>query len=247
MAFVSGPKVFDFALGHPSKDCLLPRSVLSKAMQQHNDDSNAKEYDDSLSYSLTQGSWYVRSDLADWLNVMLNIEEKENTESIKINGNDIILTSGFSQGFDMLCSYLIQIPNDNSKESLQTLTKSKNIVLIEDPAYFLSPNMIRTSHGQMLPIYMDFENGININQLRNVLQTMQQIGRLNEIAFLSLIPFYQNPLGITYTESQIMEIIKIAHEFQIYVISDEVYIFLGFEEEEEEKKKKKTKKKNHCQ
>ncbi|ETO10911.1 putative GntR family transcriptional regulator [Reticulomyxa filosa] len=239
----------------------LKSSILAKAMEAHLHEENEDEYHNSLDYGLNEGPWSMRCTLAEWLNGICNTanygEEKKSTNNEKkekekdenkdkakprvltsiprltddvstdpsavgYRGVHLFLTAGVSDGLRLCCSTLLH-PK-----------KEKDIVLCEDPTYFIKPNIIQSYHGQVLPIETSPKHGLDITYLRMILQNCAKHDMLKRIAFFYVIPFFHNPLGVSLSLEKCQQLIQLAHEYDIWIVSDEIYMALYFPRDDDD-------------
>merc|ERR1712039_815663 len=101
-------------------------------------------------------------------------------------------------------------------------TKCRNIVLVEDPSYYLFPNIVDTADCKLLPI--PFKNDrLDFVYLEHV---MKEYG--DDIICFYIIPNHHNPLGICYSIEDKVKLIQLSHQYGVHLIADEVYNLLSF-------------------
>ena len=120
---------------------------------------------------------------------------------LKISNEDILVTSGVTEAIFFLIATLIE----NKKE-----------ILIPGPSYPLYINYAKFFNGVPVEYELDESNDWepNIDDLRK---------KINDKTQAILICSPNNPTGVMYSEKMIREIIDIAGEFNVPIISDEIY------------------------
>lgn len=134
-------------------------------------------------------------------------ENKKN--NISTTSNDILITQGVTEGLIFTIAGLIE----NGKE-----------LLIPGPSYPVYINYSKFFDGVPIEYELDEGNGWepNIDDLRKKITNKTQ-------AILLASP--NNPTGIVYSEKNIKEIINIAGEYNLPLISDEIYDQIIYEKE----------------
>jgi len=113
--------------------------------------------------------------------------------------DDIYITSGSQQAINILCS----MPFPNGKSN----------VLVEQPTYNGTLKAIETTKTPVLGIERKF-NGLDLNELERKFAC-------NNIKCFYTIPRFSNPLGISYSNDEKMEIIRLAEKYDVYIIEDD--------------------------
>ena len=120
----------------------------------------------------------------------------------KIDSDSIYMTNGISHSVMMLSTFL--------KNKL-----GYNTIYVEDLTYFIMINIFKD---------LDFNiKSFNLNDLEKLKVDLQQ----NPKSIIYLIPFCNNPTGLTMTQTQLENFIEIIQKDTI-VLSDETYQFLHF-------------------
>ncbi|MFX1322549.1 MAG: aminotransferase class I/II-fold pyridoxal phosphate-dependent enzyme [Promethearchaeota archaeon] len=127
--------------------------------------------------------------------------------NLNINSNDILVTSGVTEAIFFLLAGLIE---------------NKNEILIPGPSYPLYINYAKFFNGIPIEYKLD-ENDEwepNIDDLRKKITKKTQ-------AILICSP--NNPTGVIYGEKKIKQIIDIAGEHDLPILSDEIYDQITYE------------------
>ncbi len=120
---------------------------------------------------------------------------------VKVSTEDILVTSGVTEAIFFL---------------IATLLENKNEILIPGPSYPLYINYAKFFDGIPVEYELDEDNDWepNIDDLRK---------KINDKTKAILICSPNNPTGVMYSEKMIKQIIDIAGEFNLPIISDEIY------------------------
>lgn len=150
------------------------------------------EGDKILNYGYAKGY----NKLIDYL-VQYMQEKGVNTE-----GKDILITNGFTEGFDIV---------------LSSLTKAGDSIICEEPTHNTAIKIMKTHNLNIVGVPMDLD-GINTKELE------KQIKATNpKLAYI--IPSYHNPTGIVMKGEKRQEVYKICEKYSVPIIED------GFNEE----------------
>ena len=123
-------------------------------------------------------------------------------KGVNITGRDILITNGFTEGFDII---------------LAALTKPGDKILCENPTHNTALKIMKL-HG-LNPIGVDMdEDGVNLTQLKECLDS-------NDVDMAFLIPSYHNPTGIVMSAEKRIRVFKLLEEYRVPIIED------GFNEE----------------
>ncbi|MFW9973336.1 MAG: aminotransferase class I/II-fold pyridoxal phosphate-dependent enzyme [Candidatus Odinarchaeota archaeon] len=123
------------------------------------------------------------------------------SNNINITSDDVIVTSGVTEAIFFILAGLIE---------------NKNELLIPGPSYPLYINYTKFFDGIPVEYELDENNEWepNIDDLRKKISVKTQ-------AILICSP--NNPTGVMYSKNMIKEIINIAGEYNLTIISDEIY------------------------
>ncbi|MFX1380965.1 MAG: aminotransferase class I/II-fold pyridoxal phosphate-dependent enzyme [Promethearchaeota archaeon] len=134
---------------------------------------------------------------------------ERNKNSIDITPDDILITSGVTEGIFFVLSGLVE---------------NKEEILVPGPSYPVYINYTRFFDGIPVEYEMNEKNDWepNIEDLRN------KITDKTKAIFLGSP---NNPTGAVFSKKNIKEIINIAGEYDLPIISDEIYDQIIFEKE----------------
>ena len=123
-----------------------------------------------------------------------------------ISAEDIIITTGSQQALDLLAKVLLN-ENDN--------------IFIERPGYLGAIQAFSQYDPVFNPVDLD-NDGINTEKLENLLKN-------KKIKFGYIVPNFQNPTGITYSQAKREEIFNLMNKYNFALIEDDPYGELRFE------------------
>jgi aspartate/methionine/tyrosine aminotransferase len=153
-------------------------------------------------------NYYVDSlgapELREELSRSINLRYK-----LRVNANDILVTTGVTEAIFFIIAGIIE---------------DKKELLIPGPSYPLYINYAKFFDGVPVEYELDESNnwGPNIDDLRQKITNKTQ-------AILICSP--NNPTGVMYNEKNIKDIIDIAGEYDLFIISDEIYDQIIYEKE----------------
>ncbi len=189
----SGKKVYNLNIGDPVIFDFKTPEYISKALV--NATFNGQNfYVDSL------GVPELREEVCRY-------EQKKN--SIKITADDILITSGVTEGIFFLLAGLLENGNE---------------LLIPGPTYPVYINYAKFFDGVPVEYELDEKNDWepNIDDLRKKISKKTQA---------ILIGSPNNPTGVVYEAKKIKQIIDIAGEYDLPILSDEIYDQIVFDKE----------------
>lgn len=123
-------------------------------------------------------------------------------KGVNTKGNDILITNGFTEGFDII---------------LSSLTEPGDTILCEEPTHNTALKIMKAHGLNIVSVPMDSQ-GISITELKNALEKYSP-------KFGYLIPSYHNPTGIVMKSERRHEVFSLFREYSVPIIED------GFNEE----------------
>ncbi len=156
-----------------------------------------------LQYGTTEGDMYLR-------NVLV---EKSRKSGFDIGIENLIITTGSQQTIDLIAKIFID-PGD--------------YIMCGLPSYLGAINTFLVYGANLKGISLD-SDGMNPSELEETLARLKGYGR--RIKFIYIIPDFQNPSGITMSESRRHRIIEIAEKYDLLLIEDSPYRDVRFEGE----------------
>ncbi|MBS1250961.1 MAG: 2-aminoadipate transaminase [Chloroflexi bacterium] len=124
---------------------------------------------------------------------------------IPVGPGQLFITCGASSALDLLCTLY---------------TNPGNVVFVEEPTYFLALRVFEDHGLRVVPLPMD-EGGLHLDALDDLLTRYRP-------KFLYTIPTFQNPSGRTLTRARREKLVKIAQEWDFFIVADEVYHLLSY-------------------
>ncbi|RXZ76720.1 PLP-dependent aminotransferase family protein [Paenibacillaceae bacterium] len=123
-------------------------------------------------------------------------------KGVNLDGKDILITNGFTEGFDIV---------------LSALGKQSGNVLCENPTHNTAIKNLKLHGFDITGIPME-HGGINMEKLEQALA-----GQTYDCAYF--VPSYHNPTGIVMSPEKRLELMRLMSQYRIPVIED------GFNEE----------------
>lgn len=115
----------------------------------------------------------------------------------------------------------------------EALCNPGDILLVEDPTYFVYLGIVQT-HGLRCRGVSMTPEGLDLDQLKSVLESLKKSGDLPRVKFLYTISYFQNPTGISTTFSTKAAALKLLRSYEraaghpIYLVEDAAYRELRF-------------------
>lgn len=187
--------VIDLGVGQPNNAILPVDYIRRAALLQFG------ESPEFLQYGAEWGDGHHRIALGDFLS---------EAYGTPVAPEQLFSTNGNSQALEMLCT---------------VLTEPGDVVIVEEPTYFLAFQMFR-DHGLEIRCVPLDDEGLVVDALVEVIATVRAEGK--RVAFVYTIPAFQNPTGITMSSSRRDELAKAAAELDALVVADEVYHLLRY-------------------
>lgn len=158
----------------------------------------------ALQYGTTEGDLRLRK---------LLTERYNKYEGLPIDIDNLVITTASQQGLDLLGRLFVN---------------SGDVVLCGLPSYLGGINAIASYGARLEGIELD-ENGIRADLLEERIIALKNEGAT--IKFIYIIPDFQNPAGITMPLSRRLEILAIAHKYDLLIAEDTPYREVRFEGE----------------
>jgi len=136
------------------------------------------------------------------------IAKKEHTKGLFVNPDDILITNGISEGLDMVISSIVEEGDE---------------VLLPGPYYPPYASYVRLHGG--IPI----EFAVDLNNSRPDPDDIKSKITAKTVAICLISP--NNPTGVVFNEKSLKELVDIANENDLYIICDEIYDQIVFDEQ----------------
>ena len=135
------------------------------------------------------------------------IAKKEHNKGLSVNSDDILITNGISEGLDMVISSIVEEGDE---------------VLLPGPYYPPYASYVRLHGG--IPV----EFAVDLNNSRPDLDDIKSKITSKTVAICLISP--NNPTGVVFNEKSLRELVDIANENDLYIICDEIYDQIVFDE-----------------
>ena len=199
MAFTERPDVISLAGGLPDTST-FPRDSYASLMGR----IAAGELAKALQYGPTEGLAIARE----------SIREVMAAESISVDPDDVIVTTGGQQVLDLVCKILIN-PGD--------------VIIAEGPTYPGAVSAFTSYEARVEQVPVDGD-GIDVELLRERLSELDAEGVVPKLLYL--IPNFQNPSGVTLSVERRRQVVAIASERNLLILEDNPYGLLRYEGEQ---------------
>ena len=135
------------------------------------------------------------------------IAKKENAKGLCIDSKNIIVTNGVSEGLDMVISSIVEDGDE---------------VLLPGPYYPPYASYVRLHGGKPIEFAVNLQNSQpDIDDIRTKITT-------RTVAICLINP--NNPTGLVFDENSLKQIVDIANEHSLYIICDEIYDQIVFDQ-----------------
>lgn len=135
------------------------------------------------------------------------IANKENRKGLSITSNEILITNGVSEGLDMVISSIVEEGDE---------------VLLPGPYYPPYASYVRLHGGIPVEFEVDLDNSTpDIDDIKSKITA-------KTIAICLISP--NNPTGVVFNESSLKKLVEIANEHNLYIICDEIYDQIIFDQ-----------------
>ncbi len=156
----------------------------------------------ALAYGNEQGNIA----LMDYLVKRINQEQHLN-----LSAENLMITAGSTNALDMIA---------------RLYTQAGDAVIVEAPSYVDSLHVLRDHGVKLYAVPMDDE-GMLPDELEALLKDLAS--KQIKPRLLYTIPNFHNPTGITASEARRTAIVKLARQYDLMIVEDDVYRDLAFE------------------
>ncbi len=141
------------------------------------------------------------------LELRQEIAKKENHKGLSIGADDILITNGVSEGLDMVMSSIVEEGDE---------------VLLPGPYYPPYASYVRLHGGIPVEFAVDLNNSTpDIDDIKSKITP-------KTIAICLISP--NNPTGVVFNEKALKELVDVANQHNLYIICDEIYDQIIFDE-----------------
>ena len=135
------------------------------------------------------------------------IAKKENAKGLSISADDILITNGVSEGLDMVISSIVEEGDE---------------VLLPGPYYPPYASYVRLHGGIPIEFAVDLNNSTpDIEDIKSKITS-------KTVAICLISP--NNPTGVVFNESSLKQLVELANQHNLYIICDEIYDQIVFDE-----------------
>lgn len=201
-AVASRPEVVSLAGGAPYVSA-LPLDAVGEMLGRLALDHGAT----TLQYGIGQGTLELRERICEVM-ALAGIDG-----DLGASPEDVVVTVGGQQALDLVARLFLD-PGD--------------VVLAEGPTYVGALGAFQAAEARVVHVAMD-DDGLIPEALEEAIANVAAAGQ--RAKFLYTIPTYQNPAGVTLSESRRERVLDICERAGLLVIEDDPYGQLGFEGE----------------
>jgi len=141
------------------------------------------------------------------LELRQEIAKKENAKGLSIGADEILITNGVSEGLDMVISSIVEEGDE---------------VLLPGPYYPPYASYVRLHGGIPVEFAVDLDNSTpDIEDIKSKITP-------KTVAICLISP--NNPTGVVFNEKSLRELVNIANQNNLYIICDEIYDQIIFDE-----------------
>lgn len=141
------------------------------------------------------------------LELRTEIAKKENNKGLSIGADDILVTNGVSEGLDMVISSIVEDGDE---------------VLLPGPYYPPYASYVRLHGGIPVEFAVDLNNSTpDIDDIKSKITP-------KTVAICLISP--NNPTGVVFNEKSLKELVDVANQNNLYIICDEIYDQIIFDE-----------------
>jgi len=141
------------------------------------------------------------------LELRQEIAKKENAKGLSIGSDEILITNGVSEGLDMVISSIVEEGDE---------------VLLPGPYYPPYASYVRLHGGIPVEFAVDLNNSTpDIDDIKSKITS-------KTVAICLISP--NNPTGVVFNEKALKELVDIANQNNLYIICDEIYDQIIFDE-----------------
>jgi alanine-synthesizing transaminase len=135
------------------------------------------------------------------------ISKKEVLKGLRVLEDDILVTNGVSEGLEMVMASIVE---------------SGDEVLIPGPYYPPYASYVRLFGGKPIEFLVDLHNSTpDLDDIRSKITS-------RTVAICLISP--NNPTGVVFSEKSLKDLVDLANEHDLYIICDEIYDKIVFDE-----------------
>ncbi|MEL7290707.1 MAG: PLP-dependent aminotransferase family protein [Pseudomonadota bacterium] len=134
-----------------------------------------------------------------------SIAQRYIMSGLNVSHRDIVLTSGAMEALNL---------------SLATLCKPGDKVVLESPTFYGALQAVERLGLEAIMVPVDPQTGLCVT-------TFEQVLERHKVKACWLMSRYQNPTGACLSETDKQQVVKLAHQYDVTIIEDDVYAELG--------------------
>ena len=135
------------------------------------------------------------------------IAKKENSKGLSISSDNILVTNGVSEGLDMVISSIVEEGDE---------------ILLPGPYYPPYASYVRLHGGKPVEFAVDLNNSTpDLDDIKSKITS-------KTVAICLISP--NNPTGVVFNESSLKQLVDIANQHNLYIICDEIYDQIVFDD-----------------
>lgn len=123
------------------------------------------------------------------------------------SAEDVVITSGALEAIHIV---------------LSSLCKRGDMILIEDPTYYMYFKLLRSLGLRALAVSSHANDGLSIEEVERALKK-------EKIAAILVQPNFSNPLGSVMPDESKKQLVEISHKYKIPLVQDDINGELGFD------------------
>jgi 2-aminoadipate transaminase len=200
MAITARPEVISLAGGLPDTRSFPPETFAAVTGR-----IAAEQCAKALQYGPTEG-------LPETIDC---IAEVMAAEGMRVDPDDVIVTTGGQQAIDLVTRALID-PGD--------------VIIAEGPTYPGAVPSFTSYQADVVQIDMD-SDGMRVDLMEEALDRLEREGKRPK--FIYTVPSFQNPAGVTMSLPRRKRLVEVANDREILVLEDNPYGMLRYEGDEQ--------------
>ena len=134
-------------------------------------------------------------------------------EGIDVGRDNLLVTSGGSQGIDLVTHLLVD-PGD--------------AIIVEAPTFIGALQTFRNAEAEIHEVPLD-DDGLQTAALADLLETLASQGKRPK--FIYTIPTFHNPAGVTLARHRRTQLVELARAYSTIILEDDAYSELRLEGE----------------
>lgn len=209
-AVITNPALVNFAAGlvDPSTLPVQPARQIADAILS--DDARGRL---ALQYDTTSGLQALRRRVLEHVEAL----EGKPAASMSLSPDQVLVTTGSQQALYLIADVLID-PGD--------------IVIAANPSYFVFSGALASLGAEIRTVPMD-DDGMMVDEVETLLQRLERQNLLPRVKFIYCTSYYQNPTGLTLSESRRPRLLEIARKYsrdhRLLIVEDAAYRELRYD------------------